>query len=214
MGLGTRGRFPLQNGPYCLMGQPPMNFGAILLLAIGLAMDATAVSATRGMAVSAIRLRHIVLVAGFFGGFQALMPLIGWFIGTRIGALVQAWDHWIAFALLGTIGAKMLWEASQPESAEKQDNDDELFGIKVMTMLAIATSIDALAVGITLPLIQAPLGISLVTIGITTALLSAVGLFAGRRFGSALGQRLDVVGGLVLIGLGAKILIEHIWGGA
>ncbi|KYF59566.1 hypothetical protein BE08_16800 [Sorangium cellulosum] len=186
-----------------------MSFGAILLLALGLAMDATAVSAARGLAVPAIRARHVVLVAAFFGGFQALMPLIGWLLGARIGPLVQAWDHWIAFGLLGAIGGKMLWEAR----ASAEDDDaapKDLFALKVMFVLAIATSIDALAIGFTLPMLNAPFALSLVTIGITTAILSAIGLFAGRRFGAMLGKRLDAAGGVVLIGLGVKILVEHL----
>jgi putative Mn2+ efflux pump MntP len=188
-----------------------MSFGAILLLAFGLAMDATAVSAARGGTVPKIRARHVALVAGFFGGFQALMPLIGCFLGERVGRLVQAWDHWIAFGLRFAIGGKMLWEARA--SAEGNDGDDapkDLFGLQVMLLLAVATSIDALAVGFTLPILNAPFALSLVTIGVTTAILSAAGLFAGQRFGAMLGKRLDVVGGLVLIGLGVRILVEHL----
>lgn len=192
-----------------------MRFDAILLLAVGLAMDATAVSAARGMAVPRIRARHVFLVAAFFGGFQALMPVVGWLVGTRIGPLLQRWDHWIAFVLLGAIGGKMLWEA---RGAKDGDDDSarpvsDPFGMKVMFVLAVATSIDALAVGITLPMLHAPFVLSLVTIGVTTAILSIVGLFAGRRFGAILGRRLDVVGGLVLIGLGIKILVEHLRAG-
>jgi putative Mn2+ efflux pump MntP len=190
-----------------------MHFGAIFLLSVGLAMDATAVSAARGLAVSRILPRHIGLVAGFFGGAQALMPLIGWTVGNTIGRLVEAWDHWIAFGLLAFIGAKMLWEARTndgEDGANEGANVADPFAFKVMALLAIATSIDALAAGITLPMLDAPLLLSLVTIGLTTALLSALGLYAGRRFGKALGKRLDVLGGLVLIGLGVKILIEHL----
>ncbi|WP_437958773.1 manganese efflux pump MntP family protein [Sorangium sp. So ce119] len=187
-----------------------MSFGAILLLALGLAMDATAVSAARGLAVPEIRARHVALVAGFFGGFQALMPLIGWLLGARVGPLVQAWDHWIAFGLLGAIGGKMLWEARASADDKDDDAPKDLFALKVMFVLAVATSIDALAIGFTLPMLNAPLALSLVTIGITTAVLSAIGLYAGRRFGAMLGKRLDAAGGVVLIGLGVKILIEHL----
>jgi putative Mn2+ efflux pump MntP len=178
------------------------------MLAVGLAMDATAVSATRGLATPRVLPRHALLVATFFGGFQALMPLIGWVVGSRVGPLVQAWDHWVAFVLLSAIGGKMLWE-SRSAGAEAPGERD-LFGFKVMLFLAVATSIDALAVGITLPLLHAPLVLSLVTIGLTTAVLSVVGLFAGRHFGARLGPRLDFAGGLVLIGLGVKILVDHI----
>jgi putative Mn2+ efflux pump MntP len=178
------------------------------MLAVGLAMDATAVSAARGLATPRVLPRHALLVATFFGGFQALMPLIGWVVGSRVGPLVQAWDHWVAFVLLSAIGGKMLWE-SRSAGAEAPGERD-LFGFKVMLFLAVATSIDALAVGITLPLLHAPLVLSLVTIGLTTAVLSVVGLFAGRHFGARLGPRLDFAGGLVLIGLGVKILVDHI----
>ena len=184
-----------------------MSFGAILLLALGLAMDATAVSAARGLGTPRILPRHVARVAVFFGGFQALMPLVGWLIGSRLGPLVQAWDHWIAFALLAAIGGKMLWEA---RGGGEDEVADDPWRLSVMLALAVATSIDALAVGITLPMLNAPFLLSLATIGVTTALLSALGLFAGRRFGSLLGKRLDIAGGLVLIGLGTKILIEHL----
>jgi putative Mn2+ efflux pump MntP len=174
-------------------------------------MDAAAVSAARGLATERILTRHVLLVALFFGGFQALMPLCGWFVGGRVGPWVAAWDHWIAFALLGTIGGKMLWEArgADDEAGAKQ-SDEALFGLRVMLVLALATSVDAFAVGVTLPMLSAPLLLSILTIGITTAVLSAVALYFGRRLGAMLGRRLDMVGGLVLIGLGIKILIEHL----
>jgi manganese efflux pump family protein len=190
-----------------------MSFGAILALSVGLAMDATAVSAARGMAVPKIRPRHLVLVALFFGGFQALMPVIGWLVGSRIGPLVEAWDHWIAFVLLAAIGGKMLWESRDPKAAATQRNEDELFGLRVMLALAVATSIDALAVGITLPLLDAPFALSVATIGVTTALMCIAGLLLGRRAGAMLGRRLDMLGGLILIGLGVKILVEHVAAG-
>jgi putative Mn2+ efflux pump MntP len=188
-----------------------MSLSSLLALAGGLAMDAAAVSAARGLAVPVLRARHFALVAVFFGGFQALMPLLGWFLGRQLGPLVVAWDHWIAFGLLGGIGAKMLWEARSGGDEAQMDQDDP-FGIRVMLVLAIATSIDAFAVGVMLPMLDAPLGLSLATIGVVTALLSMAGLLAGRRFGALLGRRLDSVGGLALIALGFKILVEHLSG--
>jgi len=185
-----------------------MGFGAIFTLALGLAMDAMAVAAARGLAANRIRLRHVILVATFFGGFQALMPLLGWMAGSRMGPLFAAWNHWIAFVLLVAIGGKMLAEGANREKKETPPNDDDLFGPKVLFVLAVATSIDALAAGLTLPMLGAPLGLSLATIGVTTAALSALGLFAGRQFGASLGRRLDFVGGVVLIGLGIKILVQ------
>lgn len=190
-----------------------MGFGSILVLALGLAMDATAVCAARGCAATRIHARHVLLVALLFGGFQALMPLLGWMLGREVGPMVRAWDHWIVFVLLGAAGCKMLWEARSGAPAQAAHEVD-LFGLRVLLLLAIATSIDALAVGFTLPMLNAPFGLSLVTIGVTTAITSAAGLCAGRRFGDALGNRPDWVGGVVLIGLGTKILIEHLSAGA
>lgn len=187
-----------------------MKLGSIMLLAFGLSMDAMAVSAARGLAVRQIRFRHVALVAGFFGGFQALMPLFGWLLGNSVGKAIAAWDHWVIFALLGAIGGKMLWESFYHNAEAEPLNEADAFGLKVMLLLAIATSIDALAAGFALPLMGAPLGLSLATIGITTATLSALGLFAGHRFGAALGSRLDAVGGIVLIGLGTTTLIQHL----
>ena len=188
-----------------------MTFSALLVLALGLSMDAAAVSAARGIATPEVRPKHLLLVAGFFGGFQALMPVLGWALGSRVGPAVQAWDHWIAFVLLGGLGAKMLWEARGDGDAEVDAPAEvDLYGLKVMLLLAVATSIDALAAGFTLPMLDAPFALSIATIGVTTAIASALGLLLGRRFGALLGKRLDVAGGLVLNGLGTKFQIEHL----
>jgi putative Mn2+ efflux pump MntP len=189
-----------------------MSFGAILLLSVGLAMDATAVSAARGIAAPRVRAQHVLLVASLFGVFQALMPLLGYLLGSQLGPYVERFDHWIAFVLLVGIGAKMLYEA-RSDDGEESSSPSDVFQLQVLLVLALATSVDALAAGITLPMLGAPLALSLVTIGVTTALLSGAGLLVGRRFGASLGKRLDVAGGLVLIGLGTKILIQHLSAG-
>jgi putative Mn2+ efflux pump MntP len=186
-----------------------MGFGAILLLAIGLAMDAAAAAAARGVSLARIQLRHMLLVAFFFGGSQALMPVAGWMIGARLGPMVRAWDHWIAFVLLSVLGMKMLRDAYRADPDTRSDPATDDFRARNLSILAIATSIDALAVGITLPMLDAPFFTSIITIGVTTAVLSVLGLFAGHRFGAMLGSKLDIAGGLILIGLGVKILIEH-----
>jgi putative Mn2+ efflux pump MntP len=190
-----------------------MSFGTILFLAIGLAMDATAVAAAKGMAAPVLHARDIARVALLFGAFQALMPMLGWLVGRSLGPMVEAWDHWIAFTLLCAIGGKMLWEArhafSDAELAEAP-REGNLFGLHSLVILATATSVDAFAVGITLPMLNAPLVISWLTIGVTTAVLSALGIMLGRRLGALLGRYLDAVGGFVLIGLGVKILVEHV----
>jgi manganese efflux pump family protein len=198
-----------------------MGFGGIIALALGLAMDATAVAGAKGLAARRIRARDAILVAAYFGGFQAFMPIVGWYLGSSLGSAAAAWDHWIAFLLLAGIGGKMLWDAGRskkrgdlhvdnnPDKNGDADRERDPFAFRHMIVLSVATSIDALAAGITLPMLKAPLVLSVATIGITTAILSAAGLFAGRRFGAILGRRLDAVGGLVLVGLGLKILLEH-----
>lgn len=186
-----------------------MSLVGILLVAFGVAVDAAVVSAARGLAAPVVRPRDAVLIALFFGGFQALMPLLGFYLGDNLGATVAAWDHWLAFGLLAGVGAKMLWEAR--ESHEALRDDGALFGLQAVIGLAIATSIDAFAVGITLPLIGAPLWTTIAAMGLVTALLSLVGLWVGHRFGVFAGQSLDALGGVVLIGLGAKALAAHYW---
>ena len=152
-----------------------MTLASIVLLALALSMDAMAVAAARGLSLPRVLPKHVLLVALFFGGFQALMPLLGWWLGARIGPLVEAWDHWLAFALLGGIGGKMLWEARQADTPNAPSKGDG-FDFKSLLLLAIATSIDALAAGVTLPMLDAPFAFSLATIGVTTAVLSVAGL--------------------------------------
>jgi len=185
-----------------------MSVAELLLLAIGLAMDATAVAATRGFGARTIRIRELALVAFAFGGAQTLMPLLGSFAGARLGGAIEAYDHWIAWGILTGIGAKMLWEAREP--ARAPENAGDPLRIPVLLALALATSIDALAVGLSLPLLGARVLPAALTIGLTTAVLSALGLLAGKHFGSRIGRKLDVFGALVLIGFGLKILIEHL----
>lgn len=198
--------------PSVFAGDPDtMNLPTIMAISVGLAMDAMAVSAARGFAAQSVRLRDVVRVALFFGGFQALMPLLGWFLGDAVGPLVAVWAHWIALALLGIIGAKMLWEAwAKSKTSPVVATNDELFDSRVLLLLAIATSIDALAVGITLPMLGAPMLLSLACIGTVTAALSALGLLVGRRLGATLGRGLDALGGLILIALGVKIVLDRL----
>jgi len=181
-----------------------MSLLGILVLAIGLSMDAMAVAVARGASGRGPRFRSALELAVFFGGAQALMPLLGWLIGSRVGPWVEAWDHWIAFVILSFIGGKMLWEArGEPDTSEPKRD------LRVLLLLSVATSIDALAAGVTLPLLDAPVALSVVTIGITTALLSGAGYYLGHQFGARLGKTFDIIGGLVLIGLGTKTLLEH-----
>lgn len=176
--------------------------GAAVLLAFGLAMDATAVAAARGLAR---RGRELVILPLFFGVFQAGMSALGWGLGAWGGKYVEAYDHWIAFALLVGIGGKMLYEAWKGEDAE-----EDKAGLWTYVVLSIATSIDAAAAGITLPLMSVSPVIAIVLIGVITAACSAAGYVAGRAVGARLGNRLEIVGGLVLVGLGVRILVEHL----
>ena len=187
-----------------------MSFLAVLWIAFGLAMDATAVAAARGLAVVRVRPADAVRIALLFGGFQALMPAIGWAAGARVSGRLAAWDHWIVFVVLGGLGGKMLWEAIRGASDAPADEDP--FRLALLVPLAIATSLDALAAGFTLPMLSAPFALSLATIGLVTAALSLAGLYLGRRLGAKLGKRLDAVGGLALIAMGTKILVEHLRG--
>jgi len=191
---------------------------AILLLSLGLAMDATAVAAARGLAAGHVSGREAMRIGLYFGGFQALMPLIGWAVGVAaagaLGALFASIDHWVAFVILGFLGVRMIREALS-------DDDDAVeaagtaFAPKVLLPLAVATSIDALAAGFTLPTLEVPVAPTIVAIGLVTAVLSAVAALVACRLGKVFGLatvRMEIAGGVVLIGLGTKILIEHLVG--
>lgn len=186
-----------------------MGLPSILLLSLALAADAVAVAATRGLAVPRLRPGHFASVALWFGIAQGGMTLLGGVLGARFGSWMADYDHWIAFGLLSALGLKLLHEARSAE-AEPDPRGDRPFAARTMAVLAIATSIDALAAGVTLPLMDAPLALTCTSIGMVTALTSALGLYAGRRFGAVLGKRVDMAGGLILIALGSKILIEHL----
>lgn len=184
---------------------------SLFLLAGGLAMDATAVAAARGFAARSLRLQHVLLIALAFGGFQALMPAIGYSLGAQLPATTTALGQLLAVGLLVGIGGKMLWDGQQGGDAGCAAEGD-VFGVRVIIVLAIATSIDALGAGVSLPLLGASLVPSVLTIGLVTAGLSVCGLFAGRRLGAELGHRLDAVGGVTLILIGGKILLGQLIG--
>lgn len=192
-----------------------MQLGSLIALAVGLSMDAAAVAASRGLSAPVLHLRHFVIVGLTFGGLQALMPLGGFLLGVQFGPLLAAWDHWIAFGLLVGLGAKMIYESWTRDPHDHPTDDATVstadpFGARVMVVLGIATSLDAFAVGFTLPMLGARLAASLAIIGITTAVLSTVALALGRRLGEQFGPRLDVFGGVLLIVIGCKILAEHL----
>ncbi len=178
----------------------------LLLLSIGLAMDAFAVSVCKGISMKKMNWKKAIIIGLYFGGFQALMPTIGYFLGSAFQSLITSIDHWIAFILLGIIGGGMIKEAFEDD--KENVNDD--VGFKTMIILAIATSIDALAVGITFAFLNANLILAVSLIGIITFVISVIGTKIGNRFGDKYERKAEMVGGIILIFLGIKILLEHI----
>ena len=187
-----------------------MGIFELFLIGIGLSMDAFAVAICKGLSMRKIDVRQTVTVALFFGGFQALMPFLGWALGKQFEQYITQYDHWIAFVLLVYIGGKMLWEALHSKG---EDTAPANFNIKELLILAIATSIDALAVGVSMAFMNVPVLLSAVVIGVVAFVLSVVGGLAGRRLGALFQRRAELVGGLVLVGIGIKILVEHTMGG-
>ena len=189
-----------------------MGFVETFLIGVGLSMDAFAVAVCKGLGMKRINWKHTFVIALFFGGFQALMPLIGWALGTQFASFITPVDHWIAFGLLVFIGGKMLWDVF------KGDDDDECacceaeprLDLRELTMMAIATSIDALAVGITFAFLGVNIWLAVAIIGVTTFVLSFVGVAIGNQFGSRFEKPATITGGVVLILIGAKILLEHL----
>ena len=181
----------------------------LFLLAVGLSMDAFAVSVCKGLAMPKITVKKASVVGVWFGGFQALMPLIGWALGIRFQSMITNIDHWIAFVLLAVIGANMIKESFSKE----EECPDASFGFKTMLTLAVATSIDALAVGVTFAFLNVSIVPAVLLIGATTFVCSAVGVKIGNVFGNRFQSKAEFLGGLVLIAIGLKILIEHLFFG-
>ena len=178
----------------------------LFILAIGLSMDAMAVSICKGLSVSKAEKKQMLTVGLYFGGFQAMMPLLGYWLGVNFQTLVESVDHWIAFVLLGLIGLNMIKESREDEV----DELDAQFGPASMLPLAVATSIDALAVGITFAFLKVQIIPAVSFIGITTFALSAVGLVIGNKLGARSKSKAELLGGVVLICMGTKILLEHL----
>lgn len=181
-----------------------MGSGELFILAVGLAMDAFAVSICKGLSLGKIRPGHMCLAGAWFGGFQALMPLVGYFLGGFLTDIITAYDHWIAFVLLACIGGKMLWEALRGG----EERVDASMDPKTMFILAVATSIDALAVGVSLAFLQVNIVPAVLFIGAVTFVLSAVGVKIGSVFGAKYRTGAEMLGGAVLVLIGLKILLE------
>ncbi len=183
-----------------------MDIWTLLILAIGVSMDAFAVSICKGLAMKQIKFKHMLIVGLWFGGFQALMPLIGYFLGIQFEMYITAYDHWIAFILLALIGGNMIKEALSNE----EETADASLAVKIMLVLAIATSIDALALGVTFAFLQVNIWEAVSFIGVVTFLFSVAGLKIGNVFGTKYKSKAEFVGGVILILLGIKILLEHL----
>lgn len=187
-----------------------MGFMELLLLAVGLSMDAFAVSICKGLAMKKATLKGAMTCGIWFGGFQALMPLLGFFLGAVFAEAIEAFDHWVAFGLLALIGVNMLREAFGKDEEDAEPADADL-SVKTMFIMAVATSIDALAVGISLAMAgDVNIWTAILLIGLTTCLLSAIGVKVGNVFGSRYEKKAEAVGGAILILLGIKILLEHL----
>ena len=184
-----------------------MGLFTIIIMAIGLAMDAFAVSIVSGSAYKQLKIRHAFRMALFFGGFQAFMPLIGSLAGMSVREYIAGYDHWIAFGLLSAVGGKMFYESFKINPADENFNPSNIF---ILLVLSVATSIDALAIGITISLLPVSIVVAVVIIGLITFVLSYLGAFLGKKFGHFFENKIEAVGGLILIGLGVKIVFEHL----
>lgn len=181
-----------------------MSILSLFFISVGLSMDAFAVSICKGLAMRKLQWKYAVLTGLYFGGFQALMPVIGYMLGNQFKDVITSIDHWIAFLLLGIIGIHMIWESKDEECPSPS------FDVKTMLVLAVATSIDALAVGITFAFLQVNLLAAVVFIGVITFCLSVVGVSVGNIFGSKYKAGAEIAGGIILILMGGKILLEHL----
>lgn len=187
-----------------------MRLWELFMIAVGLSMDAFAVAICKGLAMRKMRYGQAVVIALFFGGFQALMPFIGWVLGSQFEQYITSIDHWIAFILLAIIGINMIREAvTEDDEGEEASSVDKL-DIKELFLLAIATSIDALAVGITFAFLQVDIVPAISLIGTTTFVISFAGVCIGKAFGARYKNRAQIAGGVILIAIGAKILLEHL----
>ena len=183
-----------------------MSILEILLLGIGLSMDAFAVSICKGLSTKKLQFKHYLIIGAWFGGFQALMPTIGYFLGSTFEQYITAFDHWVAFVLLAAIGANMIKESFSGEESETSAS----FAFKTMLLMALATSIDALAVGVTFAFLQVNIVPAITIIGCTTFVISIAGVYVGNVFGSRYKSRAELTGGVILILIGLKILLEHL----
>ena len=182
-----------------------MTIAEIFIIAVGVSMDAFAVSICKGLSVRKLKAEHVVKAGLWFGGFQALMPLLGYYVGVHFSGMVSTVDHWIAFVLLGIIGFNMIKESREGEEEDLAPD----FSFRTMLAMAVATSVDALAIGVSFAFLKIDIWISVLLIGITTCLFSMIGINIGNVFGSKFKSTAELLGGIILVVMGVKILIEH-----
>lgn len=187
-----------------------MSLLELFIIAVGLSMDAFAVSLCKGLASPKTDVKQSVIAGLYFGGFQALMPLLGYLLGAQFSGYIEQYDHWIAFILLGIIGGKMIKEALSKDDAAEKPEEGNPFGVKAMLPLAIATSIDALAMGVSFAILNVQIVPAVCFIGVTTFLFSAAGVQLGNAFGLHFKSKAEICGGVVLILMGLKILLDHL----
>lgn len=189
-----------------------MGFLELALIGVGLSMDAFAVSICKGLSIRKVDKKYMLVLAAFFGGFQALMPTLGWFLGSQFQTYITAIDHWIAFILLTLIGGKMILDVikEKGENEEVCPDDSVRIDLKEFFLLAVATSIDALAVGITFAFLQVKLASSVTIIGCITFCFTIAGVLIGNVFGTKFKDKATILGGVILIAIGVKILLEHL----
>ncbi len=185
-----------------------MSFTFLILLAVGLAMDAFAVSITNGISIKNVQIKHALIIALFFGVFQGVMPVIGWLLGREFNDFISDFDYWIVFVILLFIGLKMIYDSVK---AKKGKSSAEVsLKISVLLMLAVATSIDALAVGIGFSLIEMGIFLPSIIIGVVTFILSFIGVYIGKKLGRLFGRKMEILGGLILIIIAFNVLLENI----
>ena len=184
-----------------------MDFVTIIIIAVGLSMDAFAVSVASGAIYKQLKIKHAFRMASFFGGFQAVMPLAGYFAVIGVREYIADYDHWVAFGLLIAVGLKMIYESFKIREEERKFDPTS---IAVLLVLAVATSIDALAIGVTLSVTENPIVAEVIIIGAITFALSCAGVLIGKKLGHLFESKIEAVGGVILIGIGVKILMEHL----
>lgn len=185
-------------------------FVEFFLIGVALAMDAFAVSMCKGLSMRRLNYRRAFVISLFFGGFQALAPFLGWALGSQFGRFISPVDHWIAFALLDCIGGKMIWDALREPEEEAAPPEEERLDLRELLLLAVATSVDALAVGVGFAVLNAPVLPAVSVIGLVTFCLSWIGVVVGNRCGMRYEKKAQIAGGAVLLAIGLKILLEHL----